>query len=356
MTPWEKNRWLARLLRPAGVGYGMLMEARNLFYDRGVFKVHTLPVPVVSIGNLSVGGTGKTPLTLEIAGGLLRRNPRLNLGVLSRGYRRKTQDGWLVSDGEKILATVETSGDEPLLVARRLPGVKVFVGADRVAVAKKALARFDLDLLILDDAFQHRRIHRDVDMVVVDGKRDLAAERVLPAGPMREFPRNIRRASCVVVTGGGTGTVPGLPKFLPPSVPVFRAELAVASVVEANSGKEVHPGTFAGKPVWAVCGIARPAAFLETLKDLGISVKGWTAFSDHHPYTPADFAEIALRVGNETAVVTTEKDWVKWEGRHPFREVYVVSVRMNVENGEDLYDFIEIIVYNRKKGVRGGTD
>lgn len=355
LPPWERSKGLSSVLKPLGWLYGAGMEIRNRLYDWGLFKSHFLPIPVISIGNLAVGGTGKTPLTIEITKGLLKRNPDLKLGILSRGYRRKTTDRWIVSDGKEILMGVAESGDEPRLIARSLPGVKVFVGADRVAVAKKALARFDLDLLILDDAFQHRRIHRDVDILLVDAETGLGGGRVLPSGPLREFPWNVKRATCLVVSRFNERIHPDIRRFCPPEIPIFKVRMAVSGIQDAMSGEVVPLEEIRNKDVWGVCGIARPASFLKSLEILKLRLAGFSAFPDHHDYTERDFQGILQEAGEEAPVVTTEKDWVKWEGRHPFRKVYVVPAHLEFIEGEEIYDFIEPFVYNKRKGVEGGV-
>ena len=352
--PWERSKRLSLVLRPLGWLYGAGMEIRNRLYDWGLFKSYPLPIPVISIGNLTVGGTGKTPLTIEIAKGLMERNPDLKLGVLSRGYRGERAGRWLVSDGERILMDPMESGDEPNLIARRLPGVKVFVGADRVAVARKALARFDLDLLILDDAFQHRRIRRDVDILLVDAEAGLGGGRVLPSGPLREFPRNVKRATCLVMSRFDGRIPPDVLNFRSPGTPVFKARMVVSSVWDAVSGETVPLEEIRNEEVWGVCGIARPTSFLKSLETLKLRLAGFSVFPDHHDYTREDFEEILRETGEEIPIITTEKDWVKWERKHPFRRVYVVPVRLEFVEGEDIYDFIESFVYNRRKGVEGG--
>jgi tetraacyldisaccharide 4'-kinase len=346
--PWKWEGFVSYLLRPLGWIYGLGMEIRNFLYDHTLLKVYKLPVAVISIGNLTVGGTGKTPLVIEIVKGLLKRNPNLRIGVLSRGYKRKQSENWVVSDGERILVAVEESGDEPYLIAGNLPGVKVFVGVNRVAAGRKAVARYSLDVLILDDAFQHRRIFRDLNILVIDGVKGFEGGRVLPAGPMREFASNVRRASCLVVPCY-TGNLPGdVERYCISEVPVFGAKLTVSTIKEGISGKMASSQSITGKRVWGVCGIAHPESFLSTLQGLNVEIAGFTAFPDHHVYTPHDLSEIARRAGPDVAVVTTEKDWVKWKKAAPFREVFVISVRMNFINEADVYGFIEKFVYNEQ--------
>ncbi len=325
------------------------MDLRNLLYDRGIFKTHRLPIPVISIGNLTVGGTGKTPLTITIARGLQTRHPDLQTGILSRGYKRTRSDAWIVSDGEKILMGVEESGDEPQLMARRLPGIKVFVGANRVRIARQALDRFPLDVLILDDAYQHRRIHRDVDILLVDGQRGFEGGRVLPAGPLREFPRNVKRASCLVITQYNDRIPPDVSRFCPPSTPLFKTRLTLSGITEGISGVPCPPEKLRNQLVWAVCGIARPESFLDTLADLGVRIAGVTPFPDHYAYTRRDLDQIARQALERSvhAIITTEKDWVKWTGKHPFQRVYIVSVEPKFTEEAKFYDFIDGFVYNR---------
>ena len=349
--PWKWRRPFPYLLRPLGWFYGLGMEGRNFLYNHGLMKIHKLSVPVIAIGNLTVGGTGKTPLTIEVVKGMLKRNPALRIGVLLRGYKGKQSGNWVVSDGAHIRMGVQQSGDEPLLMARSLPGVKVFVGADRVAVGRKAVARYPLDVLVLDDAFQHRRLFRDLNILVVNGEKGLEGRRVLPAGPLREFASNARRASCLVVTRGNKKQLlPDIKHYCRPGTPVFQAELTVSAVREGISGEKLPLSALSGKRVWGVCGIAHPASFFKTLKGCGAEIAGFTAFPDHHFYTPREWAEIAEKMktaGEDVAVVTTEKDWVKWEKSGPFPRFFVISVRMAFINKEEVYGFIEAFVYNK---------
>lgn len=325
------------------------MEIRNRLYDLGIFRIHRLPVSIISIGNLTVGGTGKTPLTIEIARGLLERDPLLSVGVISRGYRRAGRDGWIVSDGKNILMKVGKSGDEPQLMAKQLRGIKILVGSDRVKIAKRAIAHYPLDVLILDDAFQHRRIHRDVDILLVDGEKGLGSGRVLPSGPLREFAWNLKRATCLVVTHYRDRIPLEISRYVPPGTQVFKTRLTVSGIMDGISGKEVPLEDIRGKKVWGVCGIAYPESFLETLEELGVKIAGFTPLPDHHAYSREDLKDIARQAGNGRVIITTWKDWVKWEGNHSFERVYVVSVRAEfLDREDDFYDFIQKFVYNRK--------
>ncbi len=350
--PWERSKTFSRLLTPFGWAYGMGMEIRNRLYDRGILKSHRIPIPVISVGNLTVGGTGKTPIVIEIARGLLKRNSALNIGILSRGYGRSKKRDWIVSDGITILAGPDGSGDEPQVIARELPGVRVFVGADRVEIANKAINRFPLDLLLLDDAFQHRRIGRDVDILLVDGQTGLGNGRVLPAGPLREFPRNIKRATCLLVNHDA-GQLPAvLEKFLPPGKPIFRSRMVPDSLWDGILKKKLPLDALNRQEIWGICGIARPDSFLDTLGSLGARIAGFTPFPDHHAYSREELQAIARQAGEDRLIVTTWKDWVKLEKRHPFRKVCVLGIRNEFLEEEKFYTFLEKFVYNRKNQER----
>lgn len=355
IPPWERSRVIPSLLIPFGLIYGLVMELRNRLYDFGIFKIHRLQVPVISIGNLTVGGAGKTPLTIEIVRGLLRRNSSLKIAVISRGYRRKRLKDWVVSDGEDVLMGVDESGDEPRLIAKNLPGVKVFVGSDRVAIGRRAIERYPLDLLVLDDAFQHRRIYRDVDIIVMDGEKGMPMWGVLPSGPLREFVWNLKRATCLVVSHPDAQLPQYIRRYCKPETPVFKVRLTVSGIMDGISRKEIPLKELKGERVWGICGIAHPDSFLKTLRELEVEIEGFISFPDHHPYSWRELKRISIRTKGR-AVITTEKDWVKWESNHPFTKVYVVSIKTEFENRENFYDFIEGFVYNRKKGVQGGLD
>ena len=332
------------------------MELRNRLYDLGIFKAHRLPVPVIAVGNLTVGGTGKTPLTIAIVRGLRARHPSLRIGVLSRGYGRTNTKAWIVSDGRKILMDARESGDEPQMMARCLPDVGIFVGSNRVNIARKALARFPLDVLILDDAYQHRRIHRDINILCVDGEQGLRGKRVLPSGPLREFPWNMKRATCLAITRYN-GRIPrDISLYLPPETPIFKTHLVPSGVLEGVSGTPVPPESLRNQDIWAVCGIAYPESFLETLTDLGVRITGVTPFPDHYPYTRKDLEQIASQAERKgiKAIITTEKDWVKWAGKCPFQRVYVVSVEQKFVDEEKFYAFLDRFVYNTSNKTKGG--
>jgi tetraacyldisaccharide 4'-kinase len=282
--------------------YATLARARRRHYERRPERQRRLRQPVISVGNLSVGGTGKTPAVAHIARLLLGAGERP--AILTRGYRRRQPtDGVLVvSDGRHILADLPRAGDEPLMLARALPGVAVLVGADRHLSGLLAERRLGCSVHLLDDGFQHVQLHRDVDIVLV-APEDLH-DRVLPAGRLREGREALSRADAIVITGG-PADLQAIAQSAGRSV-VFHARTSVGS---ATAGS-----------VFAVAGIARPQRFFDLLAASGWVVASTMTFPDHHWYARADLDRIAAAAHASAAhaVVTTEKDLVRLLPFRPF--------------------------------------
>jgi tetraacyldisaccharide 4'-kinase len=262
--------------------------------------------PVVSVGNLSVGGRGKTPLVQTLAAWL--RDQGWQPSILSRGYKRTDPvDGVVVvSDGRRLRADLRRSGDEPLLLARALPGVAVIVCPDRHLAGRVAEAHLGSTIHLLDDGFQHLTLERTVDLVLVD-PADLAGEDVLPFGRLREPVDTLRAADAVLWTGDGD--LDALATRLG-ATRVFRALRAPGLLRAGTPGDEPPPP---GTRVVAVAGIARPGPFVEALRADGLDVAAELTFPDHHQFSASDLSRVraALDATGAAGVVTTEKDWVR---------------------------------------------
>ena len=329
----------SRMLAVAGGGYRGLLGAREFLYGRGVLKSRALPCRVVSIGNLTVGGTGKTPAVEIAIQSLTALGHRP--GVVSRGYGRHTRGVQIVADAASIRLDPEESGDEPFLLARRLPGITVVVGSNRYDAARVAIERFGVTAIVLDDGFQHRTLKKDLEIVMARARRPWGNGHILPAGPLREPLEALARADLVVATGaldlGDAREVVDTVDEHAPRVPVVTATLVPAECWEAGRMRTVRITELAGKRLAAFAGIAAPAAFAETLKSSGVVVEDLVAFADHHWYSPEDLTRLdarAAELGVE-ALITTEKDWVRLRRlRLPQRPIYVLSVRLAVQTGE----------------------
>ncbi|PIE70468.1 MAG: tetraacyldisaccharide 4'-kinase [Deltaproteobacteria bacterium] len=316
---------LAGFLSAASRLYARAADWQNHGYVSGRRGVRQLPFPVISVGNITVGGTGKTPMTLYLARYLLKRG--LRVALLSRGYGgRCSRRGGLVSDGCDVRLSAREAGDEPYLMALSVPGAAVAVHRDRYRAGLIAARAFSPHVAVLDDGFQHRKLHRDLDLVLLDADRPFGNGFLLPRGTLRETPSGLIRSQGLILTRSSGQP---LPEGLPPHLPVFRCRHEASVVMH---GAAAMPDAFSGQAVLAVSGIAKNAAFQETLDRLGMNRVHTLAFADHHRYTDQTVAEIlnAYDAAGAAAIVTTEKDAVKWEGRMP-ADVPVWTVRVHVQ-------------------------
>lgn len=322
------------LLAPATAVYAGVTAARNALYDAGMLRQVEPALPAVSIGNLSVGGTGKTPVAAWFAGELHRRGARP--AIVMRGY----------------------GDDEPEVHRRLNPGLLVVVDPDRVNGARTAAAR-GADVTVLDDAFQHRRARRLADVVLLSADRWQGRARTLPAGPFREGLAALRRATHVIVTRKAAGAAEaealagGIAQGFP-GLPVARVHLAPAGLVDAATGAIQPLSRVAGRPVLGICGVGDPAAFAAQLAAAGADVT-LRAFPDHHAYSPADIAELAAAAaaaaGRGGMAVCTLKDAVKLSPRWPSGEpgLSFLSQQVIVEAGHTTLDLLlDTLVHARK--------
>lgn len=279
----------------------LVCRAKDRLYGRGLLRAARAPLPVASVGNLAFGGTGKTPLAMELIDRLARMGHRP--AFVSRGYRGAWErSGGILSDGNDLLGTWQDGGDEPFMVASRLPKTGVFVGKDRLASCLRA-KDLGFTAIVLDDAFQHRRLARDLDVVLVD-----------PAGrrPLREGPAALARADIILVRDGEPAILERLRSAFP-RASVFGYKAVPRALIEPATGAEHRLEALKGQRVLAFCGIAGPERFLASLRDLGLDVAGSLAFPDHHAYPPESLRRIAdaFAASGAARIVTTEKDAVK---------------------------------------------
>ncbi len=337
---WSRLAWL--LLVPFALGFSALVRTRNALYDWRLLPIRRATPKVISVGNLTVGGSGKTPFVLWLAQALQQRT-HYRIAILTHGYKGSRSDTTAVGAGGEIRATPAEVGDEAVMLARSFSGV-VIAGKNRLKAAQLASQDFASELVILDDGFQHRRLTRDVDLLLIAGRQDrpgLDRQWLLPAGPSREPPSAARRADMVIVTKGGQPT--GLePDRAEP--PLFSADLVPTSLVESGQGdwQELSLSLLHRRRVLAVAGIADPAPFYALLQEHDAELTEVMSFADHHTYTQADWQTIVTIGRRCDLIVTTEKDLVKLE-RFPFPtgKLVALRVRMQVRNAECLLSRIE---------------
>jgi len=290
---YQPVRWLTALLAPLEGLFALLSALRRAAYRHGWLSSKKLAVPVVVIGNINVGGVGKTPLSLALLQTLQQRGVRV--GVISRGYGGQHQQALRVAaDADPLLV-----GDEPLLLAAS--AAPVVVGRDRVAAGEYLLQQHpDLQLILSDDGLQHYRLARDLELVVMDGNRGLGNGHLLPAGPLREPASRLDSVDAIVVNGG-TG-LPGLPARLPQ----FCMRLQCTSLQPLDDALgERQVADFIGQPVLAMAGIGHPERFFNTVRSLGLTLEQTLVYPDHHPFSAADMP------AGELPVLVTSKDAVK---------------------------------------------
>jgi tetraacyldisaccharide 4'-kinase len=317
------GRWL---LTPAAGLYAAGVGVRNAAYGVGLLRSGSASARTVSIGNLRVGGTGKTPLTRWLAQQAEARG--VATAIVSRGYGGTARAPHVVGDGTHVVSDVATSGDEAVMLART-SGVPVVAGADRVAAAALAVETFASRLLLCDDAFQHRALRRDLDVVLVDAGERGGLARLLPAGPLREPLRALRRAQVVLVRER-EDTV-GTPS--PPSTVAraLRVRFAPHALVQpaATGWEEIGLAALAGQRVLAVSGVARPAPLYRTLREWEAELVHVLEYPDHHAYDARDWHAIAAAAKDVDLIVTTEKDLVKLE-TFPFARGKLLALRLGV--------------------------
>src|SRR3989441_1172788 len=268
--------------------YGFAMRARAALYARGLLRQQILPCRVISVGNLTVGGTGKTPVVIALAAALRDRGRMV--GVISRGYKRRSGTSILeISDGRTLRGHPEDSGDEPFLIAQRCSGVPVAVGADRPLVGRYLVDRFDLDTLVLDDGFQHLALRRDMDILVLDAGAPFGNGYLLPRGRLREQLSAMERASAVLVTRASQAQrLDELKATVPPgapAVPIWVTDFTPSAVMQVGGSAAAEPSALKGERVLAVSGIGNPEAFRRLLAAAGAIVVDHCVFPDHHAYS-----------------------------------------------------------------------
>lgn len=319
---------LALLAIPAAV-YAMLMTLRAWSYSVGLLKVNRLPRPVISVGNLTVGGTGKTPVTAWIARRLLEQG--LKVAVLSRGYGGSLEGQVvIVSDGQKILLTPDQCGDEPYLLASTIPGLMVVIGSDRYQAGCVAMEHLQPDIFILDDGYQHMRLHRDLNILLMDCRQPFGNGSVLPAGSLREPEQAVQRADMLIYTRCQETDGPvWSPRTM---VPVLRVRYQITSFHCLTSGRPVALTCLQQGRVAAFAGIASPESFFSSLKDAGIHPVTTLALPDHEPYDQATQQKLQRLVAADAAdwLVTTEKDGVKLQRINPEQLSVLVTAQLEL--------------------------
>ncbi|MDD5284852.1 MAG: tetraacyldisaccharide 4'-kinase [Desulfuromonadaceae bacterium] len=321
-------------LTPLAWLYSLVLQLRAGLYLSGIFKTHRLPRPVISVGNITVGGTGKTPVTAYIARFLLEQGYKV--AVLSRGYGGSLEGHTsIVSDGATIMMSAGECGDEPYLLASTVPGVMVVIGTDRYAAGQLAMQQLAPDVFLLDDGFQHLRLHRDLNILLLDFSRPFGNNLTLPAGLLRENSVAARRADFVIFTRSPLGAqissgTQGIPGCL--------SCHAIVDLLPLGGGAPVPIASCRDKKLLAFAGIADPDSFFEGLRSQGLNLVSCLRFPDHVVYNRERFDEIAdaMRKSGADLLVTTEKDGVKLKdiSRELAAKTLLARLELTIDNPE----------------------
>lgn len=342
------------ILFMVSLGYGIVVKLREFFYQNGILPAKRLPCIVISIGNLTVGGTGKTPMTIYVARLVKRLGYRVV--ILSRGYRGLSEKtGGIVSDGQKIFMGPEAAGDEPYMMASSLNDIPVIVGKNRYKAGIVAIKEYKPDVLVLDDAFQHLKLMRDIDLVLLDESYPFGNRHLLPRGTLREPISSLSRGDAYVLTRSHASlndTGETKLKRFSNGGPIYKSshDPYIYQVVKGKntSVKKEEKSLFSynfellkGRPVFAFAGIARNTDFRRTLESLKCDVRGFLEFADHHQYSTRDFDGI-FRWTKDAAVdflVTTEKDYVRISSKIKWPiDLVVIGIEISFGDDEDAFN------------------
>jgi tetraacyldisaccharide 4'-kinase len=329
-------------LTALSVGYRMALRIRDLAYRGGILRTGRLPCAVVSVGNLTLGGSGKTP-TVELVVRTLRE-----LGaapaVISRGYGRQSRGVRVVADRDGVRADARTAGDEPRLLAERLPGVVVVVGENRYEAGRVAVEAHGATALVLDDGFQQRTLAKDLEILVVQAGAPWGNGRVFPRGMLREPLAGLARVDAVVVTNpadaGRVDAVAATVRRFNPRAPVLAASYHHPEAVETRGGRRAPVTELAGRRLMAFAGLGSPQGFADTLDAAGVRRAGLAEFPDHHWFTAADLRELVrdAQAAGAEGLITTEKDWIRLRDLPPPPlPLWVLPVRLVLESGHDVW-------------------
>ena len=327
------------LLSPLALLYWVVVFWRNLLYGLNFLIVHKVNCKVLSIGNLTLGGTGKTPMVIFFA--FFLKNLGKSIAILSRGYGRETKGMLLVSRGDgDVLCSWEDCGDEPYMIANKLQGVPVLVDENRYRGALYLAENFNPDIIIMDDGFQHRALHRDLDIVLVNGGDRVRDHWLLPYGILREPWKNIIRADAIIITKKKPNPLikrkideTSLPQIYARFFPTIRYPNNLSSKTEVD------------KNVFIISGLGNPIFFEKTVKHLGYKICGIKDFPDHYHYKKSDLEKVELlaKESGASQILTTEKDWVKLE-RFNLNIVFgIVDINIRIKDEEALKKIVEPI-------------
>ena len=351
-----RSLFFKKFLLAVSICYGALVQLRITLYKKGLLPSKILPCPVISIGNLTLGGSGKTPMAIYVAE--LIQHLGYTVSIISRGYKGQAERiGGVVCDGHIIYMGPDTAGDEPFMVARRLKTVPVIVGQNRFKAGKLAIQEFNPDVLLLDDAFQHLKLHRDIDLVLLDSNKPFGNTYLLPRGTLRETKSALLRGDAFILTRSDEGKPAALGqiKRVVPRKPIFYSFHTpyIYKIVTGNSLKSADRpdissrynfDIFKKKRVFAFSGIANNDDFRRTIESFKCKLEHFSEFPDHHQYSDKELDEILESAADLSVefIFTTEKDYVRIAHKIKW-PIHLVIIGIEISFGENELAFQSFI-------------
>jgi len=326
--------------------YLLLYSVRNFLYSIGIFKTQNFKkdfpkAKIISVGNITVGGTGKTPWTIFLADKISKSGRKV--AILTRGYGRKSSGQVILDEKNKIQKIWQETGDEPFLMASKLNGVPIVVNSDRAEAGRWALYNNQAQVLILDDGFQNKGIKKDLEIVIIDATNPFGNFKLLPAGILREPLKNLKRADLLILNKVARNT--SKKKLLNilksvSSAPIIEAQYEKSHFEEINSGKIISPLNLKDKTCLAFCGIANPYSFTDSLKQSQIQVVATKFFPDHYVYKEREVSNLVEEGLNQKAdfLVTTEKDKVRLPKVNLKLPIYALKIEVKITRGEEILE------------------
>jgi tetraacyldisaccharide 4'-kinase len=348
-------KYLLWLILPFGIIHLLIVILRNKLYDWHILKVARLPRLVISVGNLQMGGTGKTPMAISLLTYLQTKGAKV--AVLTRGYKRKSPRNVIISgdqEGDNGRGP-EAIGDEPAIIFRRITNGILGVGGNRTGVGKEILKDQSVDIFLLDDGLQHRRLHRDLDICLIDVTRWHWHPFLFPFSYLRDVKGSLKRCHAVVMTKSGIAPdkAEALQDWISDKhgIPVFEGDLVPQALISARDGSEISLSGKVGQKVAAFCGIADPNYFFAMLKQIGMELVLEKQYPDHHNYTLDDLhgLEATINQNDTGSAITTEKDAVKLAAildKDIFKQVelYFLKVELVIKQKEEFLKLIHPFV------------
>jgi tetraacyldisaccharide 4'-kinase len=316
----------------AAIGYSLVAGLHNFLYSKRFLEIHTADVPVISIGNITAGGTGKTPLVIWICRFLQNKN--VPCAILTRGYKTT----------QNLKLKTQNYVDEPAILTESCPQAKVIVNPNRAEAAAEAVDKFGAKALIMDDGFQHRRLHRDLDIVTIDATCPFGYGKVLPAGLLREPVASLKRADAAVLTRCDQISESELSR-IEKKLQLINPDMVIAKSIhnpicaKTVTGEKITIEQLKDKKIFAFCGIGNPDAFLNTIRNTGANLVGSKIYNDHYHYTNDCLADIyeQARYLNADLILTTQKDYTQYAIRNTQYEIpfAYLAVEIKFTSGED---------------------